>query len=497
MELILFLSALILFFFMALKILKKSNPIRLPSGPKTLPIIGNMHQLFGPLPHHILWDLAKQYGPLMHLKLGEISTFIVSSPEIAKEIMNEHDIIFASRPSLLGPKILNYNCSDIAFSPYGDYWRYLRKICTVELLTPRRVQTFRSIREEEVLKMIKSISENDQSVVNLSKLIFPLTYKITAKAAFGKRNKYHEDFEAVVEDVVKLMGAFNIADMFPSFKLLEVISGRKQKLEKTHKKIDGIMENIIKEHKEKRKNSHNEEEEEKEDLVDVLLNIQESGDLMTDNSMKAVIYDVFSAGGETSSTTVEWTMSEMIKNPRVMKRAQEEVRKVFDERGNVDESNLQELKYLQAVIKESMRLHPAAPLLLPRECREQCKIIGYDIPINARVLVNAWALGRDPRHWTEPEKFIPERFLDSGIDFRGKDFSYIPFGAGRRMCPGISFALANVELPLAQLLYHFDWKLPGELKLEELDMEESFGLTVRRKKDLLLIPISYACSSVK
>lgn len=435
----------------------------------------------------------------MHLKLGEVSTIIVSSPEVAKSIMNDKDLIFCSRPNLLAAKILNYNCLDIAFAPYGDYWRQLRKICTVELLSSRRVQTFRQVREEEVMKMIKWVGEKKGSIVNLSKIIYPLVYSITALAAFSKRSKYQDEFISAIDDAIKFVSGFTLADMYPSFKLLEVISGTKQKLEKTHKVIDEIMENIIKEHKLNRSNCRSDEET-KEDLVDVLLKIQENGDLgvLTDDSIKAVLYDIFSAGGETSSTTIEWTMSEMIKNPGILKRAQEEVRNVFNGKGNVDESGLHELKYLQAVIKESMRLHPAVPLLLPRECSEQCKINGYDVPAKSRVLVNAWAIGRDPVHWTEPEKFHPERFLESRnkFDFRGKDFSFVPFGAGRRMCPGISFAIPSLELPLAQLLFHFDWEYPGGLKVEELDMTESFGLTVRRKVDLSLIPIPYAHSLI-
>jgi alpha-guaiene 2-oxidase len=177
-------------------------------------------------------------------------------------------------------------------------------------------------------------------------------------------------------------------------------------------------------------------------------------------------------------------MSEMVKNPHVMKRAQDEVRKVFSGKGNVDESGLHELKYLQAVVKETSRLYTSAPLLLPRECSEPCKINGYDIATKTRVIINAWAIGRDSRYWNEAEKFIPERFLDCAIDYHGKDFKYIPFGAGRRICPGISFALPNIELPLAQLLYHFDWKLPDELQPEELDMTETFSVTVKRRHDL-------------
>lgn len=186
-----------------------------------------------------------------------------------------------------------------------------------------------------------------------------------------------------------------------------------------------------------------------------------------------------------------WAIAEMLKSPIVMEKAQAEVRRVFDGKWDINETGIHELKYLNSVVKETLRLHPSVPLLLPRECRERCVINGYEIPENTKVIINAWAIAQDPDHWFEPNKFFPERFLDSSIDFKGTDFKYIPFGAGRRICPGILFAIPNVELPLANLLYHFDWKLPDGMKHEDLDMTEEFGLTIRRKEDLNLIPIPY------
>ena len=194
-------------------------------------------------------------------------------------------------------------------------------------------------------------------------------------------------------------------------------------------------------------------------------------------------------------------MAEMIKNPRVMKKAQQEVREIFAKNGSIDETALDEMKYLKAVVKETLRLHPSAPLLLPRESSERCEIDGYDIPKKTQVMVNAWAIGRDPRFWTDPESFVPERFLDNdrsaSVDYKGTNFEYIPFGAGRRLCPGMSFGVINVEFPLAILLYHFDWKLPDGMRPRDLDMSELFGSTVRRKLDLELIPVAYDLSSVE
>lgn len=518
MDLLFLSSAFVIFFvsILVIKLTKKNGnqaSLKLPPGPRPLPIIGNMHQLYGGIIHRKLRDLVQKYGPVMHLQMGEVLTIVVTSPEAARDVYKTHDAILSQRPSCFETfRSISYDFTDILFAPYGNYWRELRKICTVELLSPKRVQTFSSIREDEVLNLMKSISSSASSsnnkgggsvIINLSKMIFSLTYSITSRAAFGKRSEDQEKFERLIMETTELVAGFSISDLYPSSKLLRILSGMEQKLQKIHKQVDKILENILGEHKQQIKNgkiiNNNQGVEAREDLVDVLLRIQKNGDFgipLTDDNIKAVIFNIFSAGSETSSAIVEWAISETLRNPTILRRAQEEVRNVFGETGNVEESGLDELKYIQAIVKETLRLHPSAPLLLPRENSEQCKIYGYDIPIKARIIVNAWALGRDPSYWNEPEKFNPERFLldDSEIDYRGNDFQYIPFGAGRRICPGIYYSQPNILLPFAQLLFHFDWKLPGELKLQDLDMDESMGVTVRRKSDLCLIPMLHQSS---
>ncbi|KAL9441757.1 hypothetical protein AB3S75_020290 [Citrus x aurantiifolia] len=473
-----------------------SNP---PPGPWKLPVIGNLYQLAGSLPHHGLRDLSKKYGPLMLLQLGQVPTIIVSSPEVAKEVMKTHDVVFASRPHFPAAQILSYNYRDIIFSSYGDSWKQLRKICVSELLSAKRVQSFQSIREAEVSDLINWISSKGGSVINLTQNVHSLMYGITSRAAFGNRSRDQEAFVAVTEETTKVISGFNIADVFPSIGLLQWLTGNKSQVEKLHQEGVRIVENIINEHKKRKATLKNCKTGDDEDLVDVLLKIQGHGGLdsfLTTDHIKAVISDIFAAGSETSATTVDWAMCEMMKNPRVMKKAQAEVREVFHRTGKVNETSIDEMKFLKLVVKETLRLHPAAPLLIPRECGQRCQINGFDIPVKARVIVNAWAIGRDPKYWTEPESFIPERFLDHSVDYKGTNFEYIPFGAGRRICPGMSFGLASVELLLAMLLYHFDWKLPNGIKHEDLDMTEAFGVTVRRKQDLCMTPIPYHPSSV-
>ncbi|KAF6153779.1 hypothetical protein GIB67_001012 [Kingdonia uniflora] len=496
------LTFILIFFIIMVK--KGGKKAQLPPGPWKLPIVGNMHQLISGLPHHSLRNLAKIHGPLMHINLGEVSTIVISSPKMAEEVMKTHDFKFLDRPPPLSAVIMTYNCTDVAFAPYGAYWRQLRKFCILELLSAKRVQSFRLLREEEVSNLIGNISLSISRAgagfmpVNLSEKVFSLTNDITSRAAFGEKCKDKHVFLSTMKQVFTFTSGFHLADLFPSIKFLNAISGTKAKIEKLQREIDRILNTIIKEHKENKTGANIGESE--ENLVDVLLKLQEASDLdfpITTDNIKAVILDIFTAGTETSSTAVEWAMSELMRNPREMEKVQTEVRQVFNGKLKVDEAHIHELSYLKVVIKETLRLHPPLPLLLPRECREKCEINGYKIPTKTKVIVNAWAVGRDSECWKDAEMFKPERFITGNVDYNGTNFEFIPFGAGRRICPGISFGIANVELLLAQLLYHFNWSLPNGAKPEELDMTEAFGTTVRRKTDLYLVPTLYSGLPVK
>ncbi|KAL4308380.1 hypothetical protein GQ457_01G006960 [Hibiscus cannabinus] len=487
----------LVFIFMVFKLRMRSktkgSPKNLPPAPWKLPLIGHLHHLLFSLPHHRLRELAKRHGPVMRLQLGELSHVVVSSPEAAKQVLKTHDINFANRTSLLFAEIIWYNYSDIVFAPYGDYWRQLRKVCTLELFSAKRVQSFRSIREEQVSSLVRSIFPKTGSEINIGEMLCNLSYSITLRSAFGTRCKQHETFLSIVRKVLEAVHGFSVADLFPSVKLLSVISGTRAKLERFHHELDGMLESIIEEHRVSNANPKNGDDV-TEDLVDVLLKLQNQGGFefpLTTDNIKAVILDLLMAGTETSSTTAEWAMSEIVRSPRVLEKAQAEVRRVYDRIGDVNESYLDELKYLKLVIKETLRLHPPVSLLVPRENTERCEINGYEIPTKTKVIVNVWAIGRDSNSWNEAERFNPERFTDSSVDYKGANFEFIPFSAGRRMCPGISYGMAVVELALAKLLYHFDWKVPNGMKNEDLDMTEAFGLAVGRKRRLHLIPTPY------
>ncbi|XP_058788013.1 cytochrome P450 71D9-like [Vicia villosa] len=492
-----YLFSFVLLVLIVQKITKKKNysTYNLPRGPRKLPIIGNIHNLLSSQPHRRLRDLSEKYGPVMHLQLGEVSTIVISSPECAKEVMKTHDINFASRPHLLASEIMSYNSTNIAFAPYGSYWRQLRKICTSELLSLKQVNSLQPIREEVLSNLVKWIASRNGSQINLTEAVISSIYSLVSKSAFGNKCKDQEKFISVVKESIKVSAGFDLGDLFPSAKWIQRVTGLRPKLEGYQRQTDQIFENIINDHKGQLYTEAKDDQGDlEEDLVDVLLKYENGSNKdfsLTKDNIKAIIMDVFGAGSETSTSTIDWAMVEMVRDPRIMKKAQAEVREVFKTKGRVDENHIDELDYLKSIVKETLRLHPPAPLLLPRECGEACEINGFHIPIKTKVIINAWAIARDPNYWTEPERFYPERFIDSTIDYKGSNFEYIPFGSGRRICPGITFGLRNIELALAMLLYHFDWKLPSGTKSEELDMTEQFGVTVRRKDDLLLLPFVY------
>ncbi|GMY14980.1 cytochrome P450 71A1-like [Fagus crenata] len=461
----------------------------LPPNPPKLPIIGNLHQL-GNMPHQSLQCLAEKFGPIIFLQLGEVPTVVVSSARLAKEVMKTHDLALSSRPQIFSAKHLFYDCTDVAFSPYGAYWRHIRKICTLELLSVKRVQSYSFVREEEVARLIGRIGESYPSTTNLTKMLGLYANDVLCRVAFGRDfsagGEYdRHGFQKMLEEYQVLLGGFSIGDFFPSMEFIHTLTGMKSRLQNTFQRFDKLFDQLLIEHQNPKR-----EKEEHKDLVDVLLDIQQNGSdempLTTDN-IKAIILDMFAAGTDTTFITLDWGMTELIMNPKVMERAQAEVRSIVGERRVVLESDLPQMHYIKAVIKEIFRLHPPAPVLVPRESMEDVKIDGYNIPAKTRFFVNAWAIGRDPESWENPDVFEPERFMGSTVDFKGQHYELIPFGAGRRSCPAITFGTASVELALAQLLHSFDWELPPGITAKDLDMTEVFGITMHRIADLIVI----------
>ncbi|NP_001295668.1 uncharacterized protein LOC105629802 precursor [Jatropha curcas] len=487
----------LLFLLVLLKVSKKlckDNSIP-PPGPWQLPFLGNIFQLAGYQFHIRLSELGQTYGPVMGIKVGQVPFLIVSSPEMAKEVLKVQDPTFVDRPVVLAAELVMYGGHDIVYAPYGDQWRQMRKFCTLELLSTKRVQSFRSVREEEAGEFVKFLLSKEGSSVNLTHALYALSNSMVARSTVGHKTKNQEALLNVIDDTVSTAAGTNIADIFPSLKWLPTVKRQMSRIWKSHCQTDEILEGILREHRAKRQTaaSKNGDRAEADNLLDVLLDLQQRGDLdvpLTDINIKGAILEMFGAGSDTSTKTLEWAMSELMRNPKMMKKVQQELRSFFGENGKVEEAKLQELKWLKLIIKETLRLHPPIAVI-PRLCRERTKVCGYDVYPNTRVFVNVWAMGRDPKIWNEAEKFNPERFIDSSIDYRGNNFELIPFGAGKRICPGITLAIVHVETVLANLLYHFDWKFPEGVTAENFDMNETFAGIIRRKVDLELIPVAF------
>ncbi|WOH00732.1 hypothetical protein DCAR_0520106 [Daucus carota subsp. sativus] len=481
-----------------LKHKKNGSGLPSPPGPPGLPFIGNILQEFN---HDTMYQLSKKYGPLMTLHLGSVPTLVVSSARMAKEIYKTNDLVFSDRPTMLGQQTLSYNGLDVAFTRYSNYWREMRKFSTLHLFTAKRALSFRPIRNDEILSMLRAISDiaaSPSKLVDVSEMTLNLTIAIISRVAFGKRCDENvigkEKFQRIFTESQVVLSNFYFADYFPLLGWIDRLNGIKARTDQTFKDLDVFYQGLIDEHL-----KPDRPESDIEDFIDILLhklNHNDSTIALTMDNVKAVLMNLFVGGTDSTSGTIVGGMTALIHHPEAMKKSQEEVRRVIGNKGRVEEDDLQYLPYTRAVIKEAMRMYPPFPLLVPRTSTESC-IIGpdadhqYEIKAKTLVYVNAWAVGRDPEAYENPLEFKPERFLERpDIDYKGQHFELIPFGAGRRGCPGIALGAAVAETTIANLLYAFDWALPDGVK--DVDLELLPGLTMHRKNKLFLRPKEYA-----
>ncbi|XP_072954414.1 cytochrome P450 71B35-like [Typha angustifolia] len=463
----------------------------LPPGPKKLPIIGNFHQL-SRLPHQSLWDLSKKHGPVMYLRLGSLPTVVVSSLGTARDVLKTNDLDFCSRPHLAATDTFSYECSDVTFSAYGEHWREMRKTSILELFSQKKVDSFHVIREEEIAEVMRTMPSSLAAAdgrVNVSSMVVNLTSRIVYRLALGMRFREGREVEksrihGIVREMQELLASSFVADFFPAFGWMDRMTGLQAKLERTRKKLDDFLEETIAERVHAGR-------EEAEDLLDVYLRIHKQTGQLSKHYVKALITDLLAAGTETATATIVWAMTELARNPHLMLKAQDEVRAVAGSRGKVQESDLPHLPYLKAVIKETLRLHSPVPLLLPRISVRRSRVGGHDVPANTTVFVNVWGISRDPNVWEDPETFNPERFMGSSIDYKGHNFELLPFGGGRRICAGMNLGVRKVEIVLASMLYCFDWKLPGGVRREDVNMEEAPGIVAHKRVDLELLAVKH------
>ncbi|XP_048572722.1 (+)-menthofuran synthase-like [Triticum urartu] len=465
---------------------RSSSALRLPPSPRGLPVVGHLH-LLGSLPHRSLRSLAASHGPVMHLRLGRVAAVVASSAAAAEEAMKTRDLDFAGRPRLLMVDRFYYGTGGIGFAPYGDHWRQARRVCAAHMLSARRVASLGRVRAQEAAALVGRVRRAGSGVVNLSDNLVVYSNAVISRCTLGDADCGVEGGGARLRkafgEMEELLGTVPMGETVPWLGWVDTVTGLERRARRVFQEMDGLLERVITDHRQRRRVATATRDE--EDFVDVMLDADELG---TD-SIKSIILDVLAAATDSTFALLEWAMAELINHPHEMRKLQAEVRAAVSPGAGavVTEAHLPHLPYLKAVINETLRLHPPSPLLLPRETLEDTRLLGHDVPAGTRVLINAWAIGRDPATWgPRAEEFAPERFVGyGGLGGAGQDFSFLPFGAGRRGCPGVEFAMLSNELALASLVHGFDWELPGG-RAPPVDMSELYGLSVCLKAPLLL-----------
>ncbi|KAI3783932.1 hypothetical protein L1987_43023 [Smallanthus sonchifolius] len=478
----LLITPLFLFFIFKQRFRSSKN---LPPGPLSWPIVGNIHQI-GPNPHVSISSFAREYGPLISLHLGTQLLVVASSPGAALEILKTQDRHLSGRAIP--------NAFEHSFSPFylvwsadcGEHWKSLRTLCRTELFSPKALEAQSNLRDEKLAQMIDFLLGKKQQVVNIGEVVFTTMFNTISNVFFGKDFIDFEDEHGTAGGLKgKLFTLLkdgirpNISDFFPLVRRLDLQGIRRGNL-KNIRELFSFWEDIVDERRTQINSSIVVADEEK-NFLDRLI---ENG--FSNDQINICAMELFIAGVDTTTSTIEWAIAELLKNEEALSKVKEEL-KYKSNTKIVGELQLSNISYLNACIKETLRLHPSVPFLIPRRASEACEVMNYTIPQNTQIFVNVWAIGRDPKVWEDPLSFTPQRFIDSNLDFKGQDFEFIPFGAGRRMCPGLPAGIKSVQSILASLIKRFDWVLPNDEDPAKLDMNEKFGVTLQKEKPLQLI----------
>uniref|UniRef100_F6HII2 3,9-dihydroxypterocarpan 6A-monooxygenase n=1 Tax=Vitis vinifera TaxID=29760 RepID=F6HII2_VITVI len=440
-------------------LVKPPTASRPPPSPPTLPIIGHVHLLTSILPK-CFQTLASRYGPLMQLRLGSSTCIVVSNAAVAKEVMKTHELAFASRPEFGSSEHFIYKGSRFIMAEYGPYWRFMKKLCLTKLLAAPTLDRLIHIREEEMGKLMDTLIQRSRKgeASDLSKELTTLTSNIICRMAMSTRCSRNgneaEEMMELVKGVVELGGKLSIGDALGALGRLDLL-GYGKKLEAKLRKFDNPSAELK----------------------------------LTRTDIKSFFLDILLAGTDTQSVATQWAMAELINRPRVFNKLREEIDSIVGSTRLVKESDVPNLPYLQAVVKETLRLHTSAPFIL-RQCIQDCKIDGYDIKANTRVMISAFAIMQDPNSWEDPSEFIPERFLvnsgenmvDHVTEIKGQDFRYVPFGSGRRGCPGAALAMMVMQMTIGRLVQCFDWRVKDG---EKVDLNVGPGFSAEMKTPLV------------
>ncbi|KAI7756443.1 hypothetical protein M8C21_031842, partial [Ambrosia artemisiifolia] len=470
------------------------NGPSLPPGPYSLPIVGYLPFLGSEL-HTEFTNMAHTYGPIFKCQLGSKLCVVINTPELVKVVTRDQDEAFSDRDQTTAALSITYGGQDIVVSNNNENWRKLRKIFVHEMLSNKNLEASGSFRSNEVRKTIKTVFGQIGTTVNIRNIAFATETNVLTRMVWGNTSDKGEgnrnlgdELDILSSNISRLFGRVNMSDLFPSLARFD-IQGIERDMKKQHNKLDQIFNSIIKDRIESntKETLDDGEHEGKKDFLQILFSLLDQKDTtsLSMTQIKALLTDVMIAGTETTATTVEWAMASVMHNDNVMKRVKEELAEVVGLDNIVEESHVPKLKYLNATVKETLRLYPVSPLLVPRRARKACVVGGYTIPKNCTIFLNVSSIHRDPRYWDNPLEFNPERFLINKLDTKGNDFKYFPFGSGRRICAGVSLAEKMLILILASLLHSFEWTLP---KGEEHDFTETFGAVLKKTNPLVAIP---------
>ncbi|KAK6125303.1 hypothetical protein DH2020_040951 [Rehmannia glutinosa] len=441
------------------------------NNDRALPVIGHLHLLKQPL-HRTFHRFSQIHGPIFSLKLGIRRVVVVSSPKLLEECFTKNDVVFSNRPRALLDDYIGYNRTTMVGAPYGHLWRSLRRLGAQEVLSSARLDAFSQIREDEVRLTLKSlIYRIEWAKVELRPKLFELVFNIIMRMLTGKRfsseEKDSEKFRETIDEIFEHAHASNPEDLLPFLRWIDY-RGLKKKFAALGKKLDDFYQGLLEEHRRDKRNT----------IIGHLLSLQESDpELYTDEIIKGFITIMIVGGTDTSIVTVEWVMSVLLNHPQILQKAKVELDSQVGDHRMLEERDLPNLRYLRNIILEASRIYPAGGLTLPREASTDCKVGGFDIPRGTMLVVNAWAIQRDPEVWDEPMRFKPERFEGRDVEPQ----TLMTFGMGRRACPGAGMAQRVVGLVLGSLIHCFDW---GRVNLEEIDLAEGVGLTNPKLKPL-------------
>ncbi|GLT73633.1 hypothetical protein SLA2020_454770 [Shorea laevis] len=478
---------------------RDGKKVELPPEPSGgLPFIGHLHLFGGGKPLCQTWaTMADRYGSIFTIRLGVHSTVIISSHEAAKECFTTNDKILASRPKSNAGIYLGYNYAAFGFASYGAYWREMRKLAMLELLSSRRLETLKHIQVSEINEFVKDLyllRQKKHIMVDISQRFELLTLNMIIRMIAGKRyfsgSENGDDGEAqrvgkIVKEFMYISGVLVPSDVIPFLKYFD-FQGQVKSMKRVARELDLLCGSWIEEHKLKRLNSDEGISKDNQDFIDLMLSAIDDDHMFgfsRETIIKATMMSLMLAGSDTTSITLTWILSNLMNNKKALKLVQEELDQKVGRDRKVQDSDIPNLVYLQAVIKETLRLYPPAPVSVPHEAMEDIRVCGYLIPKGTRIFTNLWKLHRDPRVWSDPDEFLPERFLSSSanLDLQGQNFEFIPFGSGRRSCPGMTLALQVTHLTIASLLQGFNLATPND---DPVDMTEGLGITMPKAAPL-------------